>query len=458
MSRHLSPAHYSILAVILHWSLAFALAFQMGLGWHMSDMQDSQNSAVGLFAVTQFHKSVGILILLASIARLLLRIYKKPPTALYDDRWAYRLSQYTHVALYIFMIGTPLSGWLIVSSSNLNIDTYIFETLYWPHIPGIKSLSDASRSSLNMVSLYAHAILSWAGTLLFFLHVAGALRHQYFKDEAILWRILPIIKPLGRMNATICLLFIIVLLMSLFAYVQYNASDLKPNKVVYDVPDTSEAKSSSNIPMPSSSQESVESLIDNEESETAESSKEIEESEDKDQVNIITKLEVSKTETIKPQKWTVIGTKSLEFSVRWNDAIVRGSFSDWSADIKFASSALAQSSIKVVVNLASVTTSDASVNSAIGGADFFNLSASSEAKYMSNRIQSLGDKRYQIDGMLHLKNIEEPLRIIFTLDENGDNARAKGYAQINRLSHNIGEGQNEIDNEVKVDFEFMAKK
>lgn len=456
MQRHLYPPYYSILAVLLHWSLAFALAFQMGLGWHMSGLQDSSNSGLGLFAVAQLHKSVGILILFASITRLILRIYKKPPIALHDDVWAHNLSKYTHIALYTFMIGTPLSGWLIVSSSNLNIDTYIFDTLYWPHIPGIEFLSDTSRSTLNMVSSYAHEILTWAGIILFFMHVAGALRHQFFKGEDILWRILPIIKPIGKTKASLAILVIMAALIGLFTFVQYNVNGLKPSKIEYNLPSKIETQSSSNedqnlLTINTGTQPSeIEQIEENEEI--------IENSDKKDEADDISKEEVSKTETIKPSKWTITGPKSLNFSVKWNDDVVTGSFSDWRADIKFASAALDQSSIKVLINLTSVATSDATVNSAIGNVDFFNFSTSSEAQYSSTSINSLGGNRYQMEGVLRLKNIQQPLRIIFTLDENGNSARAKGNANINRLAHQIGVDQNEIANDVSVNFDFTANK
>ncbi len=465
MQRNLPPLHYSALAVILHWLLAFALAFQMGLGWHMSEMQNSQSNEMGLFAVTQFHKSVGILILLASIARLILRIYKKPPNALNDDAWAHRLSQYTHIALYIFMIGMPLSGWLMVSTSDLNIDTYIFEALYWPHIPGIESLSEVSRLTLNMVSSYAHEILSWAGILLFFLHVAGALRHQYFKDEAILWRILPLIKPLGKMNATLCIFFIISTLMSLFIFAQFSVNSVKSIKtisIISNEPETSlplieeQSLSIEDSEIASLAREDIKKSNNIEETQ-GEDQADIDQA-DTDQANDISKAEVSKIKAIQPSNWTVIGSKSLGFTVKWNDDVVTGNFSDWNADIKFTSAALDQSSIKILINLMSVTTSDSTVNGAIGSADYFNFSGSSQAQYSSNSIKSLGGNRYQMDGVLLLKNIERPLRINFTLDENENNARATGYAKINRIAHNIGVGQDEIANDVRVDFDFTAKK
>lgn len=454
MQHHLPPHHYSKLAVILHWVLAFALAFQMGLGWHMSGLQDASNSGLGLFAVAQLHKSIGILILLASIARLILRIYKKPPIALHDDEWAHKLSQYTHIGLYVFMIGTPLFGWLIVSTSDLNIDTYIFGTLYWPHIPGVENLSYASRSTLNMISLYGHEFLSWAGIILFFLHVVGALRHQFFKGEDILWRILPIIKPLGKINATLSLLFIIAALIGVFTFMQHNVNGLKPNKIENISSSQSEKLLSpskdQNLATIETQPSEIEEIKENEEI--------IKDSDKEDDADDISEEEFSIAETIKPSNWTIIGPKSLSFSVKWNDDVVTGSFSDWSADIKFASNALDQSSIKVLIDLASVNTSDATVNSAIGNVEFFNSSTSPQAQYISNNIKNLGGNRYQMDGMLRLKNIEQPLRIIFTLDENGNKTQAKGSTNINRVAHQIGIGQDEIANDVSVGFEFMAQK
>ena len=65
-------ARYSAVAIWLHWLIAGALAFQIALGFAMP------RDASG-FAAYQLHKSVGIAILLLTLARLAWRLAKRPP-------------------------------------------------------------------------------------------------------------------------------------------------------------------------------------------------------------------------------------------------------------------------------------------------------------------------------------------------------------------------------------------
>ena len=59
---------YSYTAITLHWLIALLLAFQIALGWALEG-----NNSPELFARYQLHKSIGITILLLSLARLAIR-------------------------------------------------------------------------------------------------------------------------------------------------------------------------------------------------------------------------------------------------------------------------------------------------------------------------------------------------------------------------------------------------
>ena len=69
-----SRDRYSTVAIILHWSIAAALIFQVLIAWRMHDLK----TPLG-FALTQLHKSIGITILLLSLGRLAWRLTHRPP-------------------------------------------------------------------------------------------------------------------------------------------------------------------------------------------------------------------------------------------------------------------------------------------------------------------------------------------------------------------------------------------
>ena len=60
---------YSYTAITLHWLIALLLAFHIALCWALEG-----NNSPELFQRFQLHKSVGIAILLLSLARLAARV------------------------------------------------------------------------------------------------------------------------------------------------------------------------------------------------------------------------------------------------------------------------------------------------------------------------------------------------------------------------------------------------
>lgn len=97
---------YSAVAASLHWLLAVMLLFQIGLGAWMTSLP------LGLekYRLFQLHKSVGMLILGLSLARLGWRLAVAPPALAATLRaWERALAHAVHWALYGFMVLTRCS-------------------------------------------------------------------------------------------------------------------------------------------------------------------------------------------------------------------------------------------------------------------------------------------------------------------------------------------------------------
>ena len=112
---------YSRVAMLLHWLIAACFAFQIGLGWRMDAPRGPQT-----FAVYQLHKSVGITILLLTLIRLAWRLTKPAPA--FPSTMSpleKRLAAIVHAGFYMLLIGLPLTGWLIVSSSKTGVPTFL---------------------------------------------------------------------------------------------------------------------------------------------------------------------------------------------------------------------------------------------------------------------------------------------------------------------------------------------
>src|SRR3546814_11857360 len=90
---------YSYTAITLHWLIALLLAFQIALGWALEG-----NNSPELFARYQLHKSIGISILLLSLARLAVRLFTKRPPASDGPAWTRMLAGIVHWLFYLVMI------------------------------------------------------------------------------------------------------------------------------------------------------------------------------------------------------------------------------------------------------------------------------------------------------------------------------------------------------------------
>ena len=83
MTDSISPAkRYSAAAILLHWTIAALLVFQLALGWRLSAI----HPGIGRFAAYQLHKSVGITILLLSLVRIVVRLLVRRPAPVAGPR------------------------------------------------------------------------------------------------------------------------------------------------------------------------------------------------------------------------------------------------------------------------------------------------------------------------------------------------------------------------------------
>ena len=177
---------YDDVAVGFHWLIAFLIVGQLAVGKYMTGLEPGDSTR---FVLTQWHKTFGILVLAFATLRLLWRFTHRPPPG--PDtipRWQERAAHFAHLALYALMIAIPLTGWALVSVSPLDVDTYLFDVIPWPHLPVAESLRTEGNE---------HLVESWheigANLLILILlaHVGAALKHHFVDRDATLARMLP---------------------------------------------------------------------------------------------------------------------------------------------------------------------------------------------------------------------------------------------------------------------------
>lgn len=178
---------YGAVAIALHWLTALAVGGLLVVGQVMTSLPKGSPAVPPLF---QYHKSVGISVLLLTLLRLAWRLAHRPPplpTDLAD--WERRGANIVHWALYALLLALPLSGWAAVSASPLNIPTVLFGVVPWPHLPILAELPDKKPVAEFLGDLHGAG-----GTLMLLLaglHTTAALWHQFYRKDAILTRMAP---------------------------------------------------------------------------------------------------------------------------------------------------------------------------------------------------------------------------------------------------------------------------
>lgn len=203
-------SRYSIVSIVLHWTIALAIAWMIWLGWWMTDAIKDPAQASAAFKSYQLHKSIGLTILVLSVIRLIWRFtHSFPPLPAHMPGWEAAAARISHLLLYGVMLVMPLTGWLYVSAgwnSAMNMPfaapTIWFGQFEWPHLPGLTDASDATRAAVAGRAMAVHAALAWGAIALVALHAAAALKHHFFDRDSVLASMLPIIRPLRRRTAT----------------------------------------------------------------------------------------------------------------------------------------------------------------------------------------------------------------------------------------------------------------
>ncbi len=194
---------YATVAIILHWLMAVLIIWQIWIGIWMSGAIDDPASQAAAYEAFQFHKSLGLTLLVLAVLRLLWRVTHGFPELPRDiPAWQRVAARISHYLLYAFILLIPLTGWLYVSTGwNSDTDTAFavptvwFGLFEWPHIPGVDG-----NGPLADLAVETHELLAWSLIALLVVHVAAALKHHFADRDDVLWSMLPFISRPSRME------------------------------------------------------------------------------------------------------------------------------------------------------------------------------------------------------------------------------------------------------------------
>jgi cytochrome b561 len=173
---------YHTAVIALHWVMALCFGLMLLSGFTMAK-EDLLPKALR-FNVYQWHKSLGVILLLAIGVRIALRIIFKPPSLPALPRWEITAAKIGHTGLYGLMILMPVTGWLTVSSSVYGLPTIVFGLFEWPHIPGV-----AANAGLSETAAETHEVLALFLCAMIAVHVLAVIKHYVMDKINLLPRI-----------------------------------------------------------------------------------------------------------------------------------------------------------------------------------------------------------------------------------------------------------------------------
>ena len=172
-------ASWGWISILFHWLSALVIVGLFILGLWMVDLtyyDDWYRTAPDI------HRSIGMLLLFATLMRWLWRRFNTLPDDLQNHKpWELQAAHYAHMAMYILLFAILVSGYLISTADGRSVQIF-----NWFEIPaslhGIKNQEDIAGE--------IHFVLSVSLIILAVIHAAGALKHHFIDRDNTLKRIL----------------------------------------------------------------------------------------------------------------------------------------------------------------------------------------------------------------------------------------------------------------------------
>jgi cytochrome b561 len=176
-----TPAErYGSTAIALHWAIAALILVNFPIGF----FNEAIETATGASPMW-LHKSLGLTVLVLSVARLAWRLaHPPPPLPETLSGWRASAAAAVHWTFYALIVLVPLSGWLRTSGGTYPL--VWFGLIEVPKFPIVRDSPEAG------LAAFAHVALARTMLMLVALHVAAALHHHFVLRDRVLRRMLPL--------------------------------------------------------------------------------------------------------------------------------------------------------------------------------------------------------------------------------------------------------------------------
>jgi len=171
--------HYPATSKLLHWLVAACVLITAPAAIAMTNVGKGPTQD----ALYNFHKSLGVLILILMVLRLINRLATGALAAEAEiEPWQKTVSSIVHTSLYVLLLAMPIVGY--IANSAYGASTPFFGLFELPRIIG-------KNEELATQLFTIHRWVGWLVILLVLTHVSAALYHHFIRRDAVLKRMLP---------------------------------------------------------------------------------------------------------------------------------------------------------------------------------------------------------------------------------------------------------------------------
>jgi polyisoprenoid-binding protein YceI len=159
--------------------------------------------------------------------------------------------------------------------------------------------------------------------------------------------------------------------------------------------------------------------------------------------------------------WDVYYPSSkLTFEGTQTGTAFTGNFSVYQASVHFDPKKPDDTRVEVNIDVRTAKTGDKDRDEALPGKDWFNSNAIPFAQLVGSKVRKLSDRKFELIGMLTIKDITHDIVLPFSMEDERDAQRIKGEVTINRMDYGIGVGnwanENYVKNAVTIKIDLLA--
>lgn len=166
---------YGRISKLLHWVSALTIFTLFGLGFWMVDLTYYSQ---WYKTAPHWHRSLGILLFLATLFRLFWRGFNQAPAAIAShSNFVKRAATAAHIVIYVLLLTLMSTGYLISTADARPIAVFS-----WFEVPALGSFVTNQADLAGLI----HQYLAYALIALALLHCVAAIKHHVIdKDDTL---------------------------------------------------------------------------------------------------------------------------------------------------------------------------------------------------------------------------------------------------------------------------------